>query len=291
MPSQLHEALLLLFRNRPTLAPELLRDALHVEIPEYTEARIDSADLNDIQPAEYRADLVVLLSDGEPVLGIVVEVQLAPDPRKGYVWPVYVSSLRARLKCPVYLLVVTPEEATARWAGRPVDLGGPNRFVPLVLGPSRVPVVTDEAEARADPELAVLSAMAHGGDPDIEHSVQIALAAQAASSELDDERSRLYFDLVLHALSEAARRALQAMDPAKYEYQSDFAKRYVALGETRGRAQGRADMLVQLLTERFGPLPEITRAQIAAASVEELDAIGRRLFTAATLRDALNAPE
>jgi hypothetical protein len=38
MPSQLHEALLLLFRNRPSLAPELLRDALHVELPEYTEA-------------------------------------------------------------------------------------------------------------------------------------------------------------------------------------------------------------------------------------------------------------
>jgi len=36
VPSQLHEALLLLFRNRPGLAPELLRDALHVELPQYT---------------------------------------------------------------------------------------------------------------------------------------------------------------------------------------------------------------------------------------------------------------
>lgn len=60
MPSQLHEALLLLFRNRPALAPELLRDALHVELPAYTETRIESAELTDVQPAEYRADLVVL---------------------------------------------------------------------------------------------------------------------------------------------------------------------------------------------------------------------------------------
>ena len=60
MPSHLHEALLLLFRNRPALAPELLRSALHQELPAYTEARIESADLTDIQPAEYRADLVVL---------------------------------------------------------------------------------------------------------------------------------------------------------------------------------------------------------------------------------------
>ena len=60
MPSQLHEVLLQLFRNRPGLAPELLRDALHQELPSYTEARIDSADLSEVQPAEYRADLVVL---------------------------------------------------------------------------------------------------------------------------------------------------------------------------------------------------------------------------------------
>lgn len=122
MPSQLHEALLLLFRNRPTLAPELLRDALHVELPQYTEARIDSADLTDVQPAEYRADLVVLLWKGEPVLGIVVEVQLSADERKFYVWPVYVANLRARLKCPVCLLVVTADDATARWACKSVDM-------------------------------------------------------------------------------------------------------------------------------------------------------------------------
>jgi hypothetical protein len=54
MPSQLHEALLVLFRNRPELAPELLRDALHVQLPAYTEARVKSAELNDVQPAEYR---------------------------------------------------------------------------------------------------------------------------------------------------------------------------------------------------------------------------------------------
>ena len=64
MPSLLHEALLMLFRNRPALAPELLRDTLHVALPEYTDVRIDSADLTDIQPAEYRADMVVLLAYG-----------------------------------------------------------------------------------------------------------------------------------------------------------------------------------------------------------------------------------
>jgi hypothetical protein len=56
MPSRLHEVFLLLFRNRPPLAPRMLRDALQFALPSYSEVRIDSADLTDIQPAEYRAD-------------------------------------------------------------------------------------------------------------------------------------------------------------------------------------------------------------------------------------------
>jgi hypothetical protein len=35
MPSLTHDALLQLFRNRPTLAPELLRDALHTAVPAF----------------------------------------------------------------------------------------------------------------------------------------------------------------------------------------------------------------------------------------------------------------
>ena len=59
MPSQLHETLLLLLNNRPALAPELLRGALRMELPDYSDVRIASADLTDVQPTEYRADGVV----------------------------------------------------------------------------------------------------------------------------------------------------------------------------------------------------------------------------------------
>jgi len=287
MPSQLHEALLQLFRNRPELAPELLREALHMELPEYTAARIDAADLNEVQPAEYRADLVVLLLDGAPVFGIVVEVQLAADERKRYVWPMYVAGLRARLECPVCLLVIAADEACARWAGKPIEMGGSSRFVPWVLGPSGVPEVTDVAAAKADPELAVLSAMAHGKDADVEKAVRIALTAQLASINLDEDRSRLYCDLILNSLHEAARQALLSMKPANYEYQSDFAKRYVAQGRAEGRLEGRADLVTRQLAVRFGVLSDSVRSQIAAASSAELDAIGERLLTAQTLTEAL----
>lgn len=283
MPSQLHEVLLQLFRNRPALAPELLRDALHQELPRYTEARIDSADLSEVQPAEYRADLVVLLLDGVPVYGIVVEVQLSPDERKQYVWPAYVAGLRARLECPVSLLVITADDACARWAARPISLGGGSCLVPRVIGPSGVPEITDEEVARADPELAVLSAMAHGKDADTEKSVRIALVAQLASANLDDDRSTLYCDLILHSLSEAARRAFKAMRTFKYEYQSDLARHYFG----QGVARGRAELVVRQLTLRFGTLDENVKSRISSSSLAELDAIGERLLTAQTLQDAL----
>jgi len=87
----------------PRLVPELLRDALQQSLPEFTEARVESADLTNIQPAEYRADLVVLLLNDKPVLGVVVEAQLARDDDKHYAWPAYVANLRTRFKCPVCL--------------------------------------------------------------------------------------------------------------------------------------------------------------------------------------------
>lgn len=54
-----------------------------------------------------------------------------------------------------------------------------------MISPQGVPLVTDEQQAAADPELAVLSAMAHGADADHDTAVRIALAAQSGSLGLD----------------------------------------------------------------------------------------------------------
>ena len=307
MPSHLHEVLLLLFRNRPALAPVLLREALHLELPEHTDVRIDSADLTDIQPAEYRADLVVLLLKGTPVLGIVLEVQLSRDEDKRFVWPVYVANLRARIRCPVCLLVIAADEGVARWAGKSVELGGGNRFVPWVLGLSGIPEITDEQRAIEDPELAVLSAMAHAHDPNTDKSSRIALLAQIASVGLDAERSMLYCDLVLHSLPEAVRRALQMMDASKYEYQSEFARRYfgqgkaagkeegLAEGRVKGRAEGliegRVEIILRQLRARYGTLSAaIAYRIVSGASGAELDRLAERVLTATTIEEVLGLP-
>jgi hypothetical protein len=152
-----------------------------------------------------------------------------------------------------------------------------------VLGSPAVPEVVDEAEAHADPELAVLSTIAHGKSRNTSLAARIAAAAREAAGKLDAARSRLYLDLILGSLNKAAQRELRAMDPAKYEYQSEFAKKFVGVG----RAEGRVELLQRQLTRRFGALPPAAVERLAAATIDELDAIGERLLSAKSLAEAL----
>jgi len=286
--------MLLLFRNRPTLAPDVVRDALQVDLPEYTDVSFDTADLTTVEPAEYRADLVVLLLKGKPVYGIIVEVQLSPKKDKRYAWPAYVANLRARLRCPVSLLVIAGSDSVARWAAKTVKLGAGYYFTPLVLGPSGVPKITDELQASAEPELAVLSAMAHGRDADVRTAVRIAHAACAGTSQLEEDRSTLYNDLIMHALSAAAREALQAMDMKTYQYPvSAFARKHHRKGIAEGRKEGiahgvregRAALVARLLERRFGALSPEVRSRLEAATIAQLDEIGERLLTASVVSE------
>jgi hypothetical protein len=159
-----HEILVDLFKNRPSLAAEILVEVLGVSLPAFSEARIASADLTEIQPAEYRADIVVLLlQEGAPVRVVIVEVQLAVDPQKRFSWPAYAMVARAVHGCPAALLVVAPDPIVAAWCAEPIETGIPGFVLrPPVLHRNAVPVVTDIEEAARRPELGVLSAIAHG---------------------------------------------------------------------------------------------------------------------------------
>jgi hypothetical protein len=260
----------------------VLRDALHIGLPAYRNARIEAADLTDIKPTEYRADLVVVLTQDKPVYGIIVEVQLARSEHKPFAWPAYVANLRARFRCPVCLLVVTASDAVARWAAQRVAMGGGNSFAPLVLGPSGVPKVTSTVRARIDPELAVLSTVAHGRDADTRTSVRIARAALAAIARLDEDRSRVYYDLIIASLDPSMKQALRMMN---LNYKPGVALREffrdIAIQEQR------AYVVIRLLETRFGSLSARTRKRIGTASLADLDRLAVRLLTAPSLREAL----
>jgi hypothetical protein len=253
-----HEVLVDLFKNRPSLAAEILVEVLGVALPAYTDAHIASVDLTQIQPAEYRADAVVVLREGKSsVRVIIVEVQLATDPGKRLSWPVYVTVSRALHGCPATLLVVAPDSGVADWCAEPIETGTPGFILrPPVLHYTAVPVVTEREEAARRPELGVLSAMAHG---DSEQASTIGAAVLPAIRGLDDERARLYYDLVYNSMNDAARRALEAMMKG-YEYQSDFAKKYVA----QGRTQEAARNLLTVFRARGIPVPDDIRERILA---------------------------
>ena len=290
MPSSLHELITDMFGRQPELAAELLGGVLGVDLPSYRAARIEHAGLTDIVPTEYRADAVVTLTDGRlPVLAVVVEVQLRRDRDKRWSWPVYLATLRARTRCPTLLLVVCLDPAVALWCAEPIPLGHPGlQLVPLVLGPDQVPMVTDPGEAARIPELAVLSAMTHGGGP-AGGAVLRALVEGLAT--VDVERGLLYADVVLAALPAAAQRHLEdLMATGTYEYQSEFARRYFFSGKAEGRAEGaaegRAEAVLEILAARGVEVPADIREQIAACrDLAQLDVWVRRAATANATAD------
>ncbi len=262
MPSFTHEILVELVRNRGDVVRELLRACAGVTLEGVT-AEVASADLSQTVSVEYRADCTMVFREptGAAVLAVVVEVQLQADPGKRRTWPMYVAAARARFDCAAMLLVIAPELAVARWARQPIELGHPGfRLQPLVVAYEDVPRIEDVALARRLPELAVLSALAH-------RTQEVAMAALVgARSLLDEDLSRLYFDVAMLAVPDAVRSFLEAQ-MLRYEYQSDFARKYVQQGREEGREEAIGHLraaALELVRIKLGSLAAEDEAKVRA---------------------------
>jgi len=81
------------------------------------------------------------------------------------------------------------------------------------------------------------------------------------------------------------------MDAKKYEYQSEFARRFygqgVEAGIARGVERGRVDLVLKLLATRYGPLSAEVAGKVQNTGAAELDSIAERVLTAKTLDEAL----
>ncbi|RAY13294.1 hypothetical protein DPM19_19600 [Actinomadura craniellae] len=276
MPSLEHEMPLELFRNRPELAPELLRTVCGVAVPDSAKVSLSSETLNDVKPKELRCDTTVLVGDPtNPELGIIVEVQLKPSTEKRFSWPAYLAVLRARCRCPVTLLVLCPTAATAAACAEPIDLGppgGPDWVLrPQVLGPDRLPVVTDAEQARRLPELSVLSAVAHTDHPDY---LQVLDAYLAALSVPDEDTAFQYHQYVRSQLSGAARDSLEElMTTTTHDYEGAFTGKY----HSAGKAEGEAEMILVFLEARGLDVSDEARERITSCTdLDQLKAWGRR---------------
>jgi predicted transposase YdaD len=60
-------------------------------------------------------------------------------------------------------------------------------------------------------------------------------------------------------------------------------------GERRGLVRGRREMLLALLTARFGELPKPALARVTAATIEQLDGWAKRVLSAQTLADVFGS--
>ncbi len=201
MPSFDHEILIKLFRGDPRLAVELLRISagLHAQ---YEHLHAGESNLSQLVPVEFRADFVVLLRDSHDrvALGVIVEVQRSVDPDKLLSWPPYVANLRSEHRCPVILLVITPDRRVARWARQSIELGHPGfQLTPIVFGPDEIPRISDASTASALPEMSMLSALVHDAP-------QLAKIAFRAIEDVPKERRAVY----LNALNSA----FAGLDPA-----------------------------------------------------------------------------
>ena len=280
MVSLKHEGVLKLVRDRPEFAADLLGDLLAIKVPSFSKARCVDVTLNQVTPAEYRADAVVLFTRSKPVFGAIIEAQLRPKMSKRFTWPLYAVGARAREKCPFVVLVIAPNAATARWAARPIELGGGNHYTPLVVGPDGVPKLTDPVRARREPQLSVLSVMAHGRGK-VATAAAIGAAAAKAILRLPEEQRVLYSLLIEANLSEAARKAIE-METGLEKFFTKAQRRNfergraegvtkgmaqgvaqgVAKGVAQGVAKGKAEALLTIVTHRGLTLTAAQRRRI-----------------------------
>jgi hypothetical protein len=286
VPSAKHEAVVAMVRDRPTFPADLIRSR-GFELPEFERAQLVSADLSNMVPTEFRADGVVRYGTSEAgQLVVVYEVQLKKDEDKRRSWPAYVANAHERAGCPVMLLVISPSRTVAEWCALPIVVGEPGFVLtPVVYGPDAVPVVTDPEQARRHPQLAVLSAMAHGRGPDAKPVLD---ALVAALDKADLEHADLYARAVIDSLPKAARSYLEERMAIERRFHLDF----LQASYERGHVKGEADALLQVLQARGIQVPGPVRDRIIGCTDDEqLLSWVRRAVTARTVDDLFDMPE
>lgn len=277
-----HEAPLEVCDQHPRVVASLLTLLLSEELPAYDELRMEPADFTQTVAKEYRADrALVFLRRKRPVLAVIIEVQRRRDERKRRAWPVYTSVLYSRLGCPTYLLVVTLNEATARWAREPIAGFQPgSRFAPLVVARADVPPIRSLDEARANMPLALFSALLHVGTEGGEYVAYYAVRALYESSPEPERLDRTIWMLGLVGGIVGREKFKQIERLVMIEPTTKIIPRLqvirdramakgIALGEARGEARGEAKALLKLLAVRGLTLTAVQRQQILSCSDEQ----------------------
>jgi hypothetical protein len=107
---------------------------------------------------------------------------------------------------------------------------------------------------------------------------------------LDAERARFYGDLVLTSVNEATKKALEAKMKG-YEFQSDFAKKYVAQGRNEGRAEEAARAVLTAFRVRRIAISASEQERILATKdPAQLERWLERAIVAGSVAEVLDEP-
>jgi hypothetical protein len=288
MPSGEHESPIALAKLDPGLVTWLLAHLFDLKVPDYHHARAHPTDVRVLVPHTYHADSMLLFCDvaDKPVLAVVLEVQRGWDPIKRWTWKLYVAQLELELKVNAAMVVYCPNPVIARRYRDMFEFEGISLLLrPLLFTPHDVPLVVDVELARANPALAVLSALCHGGDSDID---VIFPALAEALRALGPKKATLYYDIVLVGLPQAPRTRWEAYMTTTVGsiYRSELLREVDARGQAQGEARGEGRAVLTVLDTRGVQVPEAIREHILACTdLAQLDIWLRRAVTATTAEE------
>lgn len=281
MVSSSHEALHRIFQEDTGAVVRALRQLLGVPFPEPDRAFVVSPDLTEIAPIERRVDTLLQVEtkdDGTYLFAI--ESQSRRDPKKPAAWAYYLSYMHAKFGHQPVLIVLCPDEATARWAARPISLGIPHHpsltVRPLVLGPGNVPVIMDAKEVARDIPIAAFSAMTHSRDENVDDILKV--LGTTLTKTLPLEEATMYAELVAAGLGNTMARKTWSdlMSALLNFFRSEHAQR--AFAEVRAE-KGAKDVL-RVLSCRQLEVTEEARERIQSCT--DLDLLDTWLVRAVT---------
>jgi len=291
MPSAEHESPIALAKLDPDLVTWLLTNVFEIKVPDYDHARVHATDVRVMVPATYHADGMLLYCDAadRPLLATVLEVQRSQDRTKRRTWKLYVAQLEAELDVSVALVVFCPDGTLAAWYGRLLEPDASSLTLrPLIFTPNDVPLILDVELAQANPALAVLSALCHGDQDEVDEMFP---ALAAALHSVGPGKEILYHDIVLAGLPAPARVRWEAFMTTILEpqqYRSDVFRRIAAEHEERGEARGEGRAVLTVLDARGVEVPAAIREQILACTdLAQLDVWLRRAVTASSAAEVI----
>lgn len=275
MPSPWHDSVTRLIEDDPKLAVTIVRDLMGEPLPLDLAAALAPPGFNDRPSTDFTCDAVVVAGPArDPVRGIIVEAQQAQSAAKRVRLAKYAAELWVLLGCPVDVVVICPDLATAAYYATPVETSLPGYvFTARPLYSSQVPVITDAGQLAAYPAQAALVVAFHGDQPGVIPAFVDAMTRLGEDGHAYTEIGYCLSPLQVQRLLE------EAMAASTTPIYTPWSKKAYAEGE----ADGERDAVLLILKARALAITDEQRRRIQSCTdLSQLKSWVERAATAST---------